>query len=101
MGTTSGSSRRGALYSSVFSPATSVIKSVLKTAFQKDRSLRQIESGDFPTDFFPVQEKRYLYQRNETYQKQIIPARYDFMDFHPDNNRQDAVDICYRDRVSF
>jgi len=37
----------------------------LKAAFQKDRPLRQIDSGDFPTDFFPVREKRYLYQKKE------------------------------------
>jgi hypothetical protein len=32
----------------------------LKTAFQQDRPLRQIDSGDFPTDFFPARDKRYL-----------------------------------------
>src|SRR5258708_28516153 len=38
----------------------------LKTAFQKHRSLRQIDSEQFPTDCFSVREKRYLYQRSET-----------------------------------
>jgi len=73
----------------------------LKAAFQKDRSLRQIESGDFPTDFFPVREKRYLYQRNETDQKHIIPDRYEFLVYRLLRHRLEAGDLFCRDSVHF
>lgn len=73
----------------------------LKEAFEKDRSLRQIESGDFPTDFFPVREKRYLYQRNETGQKQIIADRYEFLVYRLVRHRLEAGDLFCRDSVHF
>src|SRR6266436_7683449 len=73
----------------------------LKTAFQEDRSLRQIESGDFPTDFFPVREKRYLYQRNETDRKHIIPDRYEFLVYRLLRHRLEAGDLFCRDSVHF
>jgi len=73
----------------------------LKTAFQKDRSLRQIESGDFPTDFVPAREKRYLYQRNETGQKHIIPDRYEFLVYRLVRHRLEAGDLFCRDSVHF
>jgi len=73
----------------------------LKTAFQQDRSLRQIESGDFPTDFFPVRDKRYLYQRNETDQKHIIPDRYEFLVYRLLRHRLEAGDLFCRDSVHF
>ena len=73
----------------------------LKAAFHKDRSLRQIESGDFPIDFFPVREKRYLYQRNETDQKHIIPDRYEFLVYRVVRHRLEAGDLFCRDSVHF
>ncbi len=73
----------------------------LKTAFHKDRSLRQIESGDFPTDFFPVREKRYLYQRNETDGKHLIPDRYEFLVYRVVRHRLEAGDLFCRDSVHF
>jgi hypothetical protein len=73
----------------------------LKTAFQKDRSLHQIASGDFPTDFFPAREKRYLYQRNETGQKHIIPDRYEFLVYRLVRHRLEADDLFCRDSVHF
>ena len=73
----------------------------LKTAFQKDRPLRQIESVDFPTDFFPVRDKRYLYQRHEADRKQIIPDRYEFLVYRLVRNRLEAGDLFCRDSVHF
>jgi hypothetical protein len=73
----------------------------LKTAFQKDRSLHQIASEDFPTDFFPVREKRYLYQRNETGQKHLIPDRYEFLVYRLVRHRLEAGDLFCRDSVHF
>jgi len=73
----------------------------LKTAFQKDRPLRQIESVDFPTDFFPVREKRYLYQRDEADRKHIIPDRYEFLVYRLVRNRLEAGDLFCRDSVHF
>jgi len=73
----------------------------LKAAFQKDRSLRQIESGDFPTDCFSVREKRYLYQRSETDQKHIIPDRYEFLVYRLLRHRLEAGDLFCRDSVHF
>src|SRR5712691_7941729 len=73
----------------------------LKTAFHKDRPLRQIDSGDFPTDFFPAREKRYLYQRNETDQKHIIPDRYEFLVYRMLRHRIEAGDLFCRDSVHF
>ncbi len=73
----------------------------LKTAFQQDRSLRQIESADFPTDFFSVREKRYLYQRNETDGKHLIPDRYEFLVYRLVRHRLEAGDLFCRDSVHF
>jgi TnpA family transposase len=73
----------------------------LKATFQKDRSLRQIESGDFPTDFFPARDKRYLYQRNETDQKHIIADRYEFLVYRLVRHRLEAGDLFCRDSVHF
>ena len=73
----------------------------LKTAFQKDRSLRQIESDDFPTDCFSVREKRYLYQRDETDRKHIIPDRYEFLVYRLMRHRLEAGDLFCRDSVHF
>ncbi len=73
----------------------------LRVAFQNDRPLRQIESGDFPTDFFPVRDKRYLYQRNETDQKHIIPDRYEFLVYRVLRHRLEAGDLFCRDSVHF
>ncbi len=73
----------------------------LKTAFQQDRPLRQIDSGDFPTDFFPLREKRYLYQRNETNEKHIIPDRYEFLVYRLVRHRLEAGDLFCRDSVRF
>jgi hypothetical protein len=68
----------------------------LKAAFQQDRSLRQIASEEFPTDFLPVREKRYLYQRNAAGQKHLIPDRYEFLVY-----RLGAGDLFCRDSVHF
>src|SRR5258708_2516795 len=73
----------------------------LKTVFQKDRSLRQIESDDFPTDCFSVREKRYLYQRDETDEKHIIPDRYEFLVYRLVRHRLEAGDLFCRDSVHF
>jgi len=73
----------------------------LKTAFQKDCSLRQVESGDFPTDFFPVRDKRYLYQRNDTDQKHLIPDRYEFLVYRLVRKLLEAGDLFCRDSVHF
>jgi TnpA family transposase len=73
----------------------------LKAAFQKDRSLRQIESGAFPTAFLPVREKRYLYQRSETGQKHLIPDRYEFLVYRLVRHRLEAGDLFCRDSVHF
>ncbi len=73
----------------------------LKAAFQQDRPLRQIDLGDFPTDFFPLREKRYLYQRNETGQKRIIPDRYEFLVYRLLCQRLEAGDLFCRDSVRF
>ncbi len=73
----------------------------LKTAFHKDRPLHQIDSGDFPTDFFPAREKRYLYQRNETDEKHIIPDRYEFLVYRLLRHRLEAGDLFCRDSVRF
>jgi hypothetical protein len=67
----------------------------------KDRSLHQIASGDFPTAFFPVREKRYLYQRNETGQKHLIPDRYEFLVYRLVRHRLEAGDLFCRDSVHF
>ncbi len=73
----------------------------LKTTFQKDCSLRQVESGEFPTDFFPARDKRYLYQRNETDQKHLIPDRYEFLVYRLVRHRLEAGDLFCRDSVHF
>jgi hypothetical protein len=73
----------------------------LKTAFQKDRSLRQIDSEDFPTDCFSVREKQYLYQRNETDGKHLIPDRYEFLVYRVVRHRLEAGDLFCRDSVHF
>jgi len=73
----------------------------LKTAFQQDRPLRQIDSGDFPTDFFPARDKRYLYQRNEADGKHIIPDRYEFLVYRLLRHRLEAGDLFCRDSVHF
>ncbi len=73
----------------------------LKTAFQQDRPLRQIESGDFPTDFLPLRDKRYLYQRNEADEKHIIPDRYEFLVYRLLRHRLEAGDLFCRDSVRF
>ena len=73
----------------------------LKAAFQKDRSLRQIDSGDFPTDCFSAREKRYLYQRNEADGKHIIPDLYEFLVYRLLRHRLEAGDLFCRDSVHF
>ena len=73
----------------------------LKTAFQQDRPLRQIDSGDFPTDFFPARDKRYLYQRNEADGKHIVPDRYEFLVYRLLRHRLEAGDLFCRDSVHF
>jgi TnpA family transposase len=73
----------------------------LKTTFQKDCSLRQVESGEFPTNFFPARDKRYLYQRNETDQKHLIPDRYEFLVYRLVRHRLEAGDLFCRDSVHF
>ena len=57
--------------------------------------------GRFPTGFFPVREKRYLYQRNETGQKHIIPDRYEFLVYRLVRHRLEAGDLFCRDSVHF
>ncbi len=73
----------------------------LKVAFQNDRSLRQIDSGGFPTDCFSAREKRYLYQRNEADGKHIIPDRYEFLVYRLLRHRLEAGDLFCRDSVHF
>jgi len=73
----------------------------LKTAFQQDHSLRQIDSGDFPTDFFLLRDKRYLSGRNETDGKQIIPDRYEFLVYRLVRHRLEAGDLFCRESVRF
>ncbi|MFL5657034.1 MAG: Tn3 family transposase [Ktedonobacteraceae bacterium] len=73
----------------------------LKTAFDKDRSLRQIDSGDFPTDCFSAREKRYLSQRNEADEKHILPDRYEFLVYRVVRHQLEAGDLFCRDSVHF
>lgn len=81
----------------------------LKMAFQKDRSLQQIDQEDFPTHFMPIRDKRYLYQRHHRDRdatgaaghKQIIPDRYEFLVYRLLRNGLEAGDLYCRDSVRF
>ncbi|MDQ6661460.1 MAG: Tn3 family transposase, partial [Chloroflexota bacterium] len=73
----------------------------LKTAFQKDRPLRQIDPADMPCRFIPIRDKRYLYRRDTTGQKQLIPDRYEFLVYRLLRNGLEAGDLFCRDSVRF
>lgn len=73
----------------------------LKTTFQKERPLSQLDSADFPTDFFLLRDKRYLYERNKANLKKIIPDRYEFEVYRVLRNRIEAGDLFCRDSVHF
>ena len=83
-------------------------------AFQKDRSLRQIDAVDFPTHFMPVREKRRLYHRHTrdqrdrdrngtgaTGHKQLNPDRYEFLVYRLLRNGLEAGDLYRPTSVRF
>jgi TnpA family transposase len=86
--------------SRVNAPIYSAIR-FLKTALQKNRPLRQIDSGDFPLDFIPARDKRYLYHQNEANSKQIIADRYEFLVYRVLRNRLEAGELFCRNSVHF
>ncbi len=86
----------------------------LKMAFQKDRSLRQIDAVDFPTHFMPVRDKRCLYHRHTrdqrdrdrngtgaTGHKQLNPDRYEFLVYRLLRNGLEAGDLYCPTSVRF
>ncbi len=82
----------------------------LKTAFQKDRSLQQIGPVDFPTNFMPLRDKRYIYYRHHRDQhdeggrnghKQLSPDRYEFLVYRLLRNGLEAGDLYCPTSVRF
>lgn len=73
----------------------------LKTAFAKDRSLRQFASEDFPIEFVGVRDKRYLYEHKASEGKQLFTDRYEFEVYRVLRNRLEAGDLFCRDSVHF
>jgi TnpA family transposase len=73
----------------------------LKTTFAKGRSLGQVASDTFPTQFMPVRLKRYLYAPNGSGQKQLIPDRYEVLVYQRLRNALESGDLFCRHSVRF
>ncbi len=73
----------------------------LKTTFEAERSLRQIDPADFPAQCIPVRDKRYVYGRTRQGQKQLIADRYEFLIYRQLRNGLESGDLFCRDSVRF
>jgi TnpA family transposase len=73
----------------------------LKTTFAKGRSLGQVASDTFPTQFMPVRLKRYLYAPDESGQKRLIDDRYEVLVYQRLRNALESGDLFCRDSVRF
>jgi TnpA family transposase len=73
----------------------------LKEAVKQKKSLGQISSATFPTQFVPENMKRYLYALYDHGQKRLYQDRYEFQLYRQLRNGLEAGDIFCRDSVCF
>ncbi len=73
----------------------------LKTTFEKGRSLGQVASDTFPTQFMPVRLKRYLYAPDQSGQKRLMGDRYEVLVYRQLRNALESGDLFCHDSVRF
>jgi len=73
----------------------------LKTTFEYNRSLRQIDPAAVPTRCIPIRDKRYLYDHDPAGRKQLISDRYEFLIYRMVRNSLEAGDLFCRHSVRF
>lgn len=85
------------------SASTSLLDAIqfLRTAFQKQKSLRQFDPDIFPFQFVPDHIKPYLYKQESMGQKQLLVDRYEFLVYRLLRNGLESGDIFCQDSVRF
>lgn len=82
---------------------TSLIEAMdfLKNAFGKKRSVLRFPEDKIPIGFIPLKFMKYLYDKDDTGNKRIVPDRYEFFVFRTLCERLESGDIYCRDSVRF
>ena len=73
----------------------------LTDASRSGKPLTAYKEQDIPLRWVPEKMKRYLYEKDESRGKQLLPDRYEFLLYRQLRNGVDAGDIFCRDSVRF